>query len=80
MEESVVKKVDEQGRLSIPAAWRKDWKSDMVVLKKRGETIEMIPLESISLTSLFDSIVVPDDVDFADPHSLKKALMERKEP
>jgi len=79
MEESVVKKVDPQGRISIPIEWRRNWKSDKVVLKRRGDAIEMTPIEAISPSSLFDSIRIGDDVDFTDPHSLKKAFMESRE-
>lgn len=79
MEESVVKKVDPQGRISIPIEWRRNWKSDKVVLKRRGDTIEMTPIEAISPSRLFDSIRIGDDVDFTDPHSLKKAFMEPRE-
>lgn len=78
MEESVVKKVDPQGRISIPIEWRRDWKSDKVVLKRRGDSIEVTPIEPISPSSLFDSIEVGDEVDFTDPHSLKKAFMESR--
>lgn len=78
MEETIVKRVDEQGRVSIPVGWRKDWKSDKVVLRKKGSIIEMIPIEPVSPSTLFDSIEITNDVDFADSHSLKRALMERK--
>jgi len=78
MEESVVKKVDPQGRISIPIEWRRDWKSDKVVLKRRGDRIEVTPIEPISPSSLFDSITIGDEVDFTDPHSLKKALLESR--
>lgn len=78
MDESVVKKVDQQGRVSIPIEWRKEWKSDKVIMRKRGESIELIPVKPISPSNLFDSIEIQGEVDFTDPHSLKKALMEQK--
>ncbi|MBW1735855.1 MAG: AbrB/MazE/SpoVT family DNA-binding domain-containing protein [Deltaproteobacteria bacterium] len=78
VEEIVVKRVDPQGRISIPIEWRRDWKSDKVVLKRRGDSIEVTPLEPISPTSLFDSIEIGDEVDFTDPHSLRKAFMEQR--
>ncbi|MFH0850033.1 MAG: AbrB/MazE/SpoVT family DNA-binding domain-containing protein [Candidatus Bathyarchaeota archaeon] len=78
MEETVVKKLDPQGRISIPIDWRKDWKSDKVVLRRLGDKIEVSPIEPISPTSLFDSIMVGDDVDFTDPHSLRKAFLEHR--
>lgn len=76
MEESVVKRVDAQGRISIPVEWRRGWKSDRVVLRRLGDRIEVIPIEPVRPSSLFDSIEVGDDVDFADPHSLRKAILE----
>ena len=79
MEETVVKRVDQQGRISIPVEWRKDWKSDKVVLRKRGSVIEMIPISPIPPSALFDSMEIDDGVDFTDPHSLKRALRERRE-
>ncbi len=78
MEEVVVKKLDPQGRISIPAEWRKKWRSDKVVMKLREKSIELTPIEPISPTTLFDSIEIPDEVDFTDPHSLKKALSEKQ--
>ena len=78
MEESVVKKIDQQGRVSIPIEWRREWKSDKVIMRKRGEAIELIPVKPISPSDLFDSIEIGGEVDFTDPHSLKKALMEQK--
>lgn len=76
MEESVVKRIDQQGRISIPIEWRRAWKSDKVVLRRRGDTIEVTPIEPVSPSSLFDSIEVDDEVDLTDPHSLKRTLLE----
>ncbi|MCW4049356.1 MAG: AbrB/MazE/SpoVT family DNA-binding domain-containing protein [Candidatus Bathyarchaeota archaeon] len=75
---SVVKKVDPQGRISIPIEWRKEWRTDKVIMRRIGNLIEVSPIEPIPPTSLFDSIEIGDDVDFTDPHSLKKAVMESK--
>jgi len=79
MVEVAVKKVDPQGRISIPIGWRSGWKSGRVVLIRRGNKIEVTPIESIPPSSLFDSIKISDNVDFLDPHSLKKALLELQE-
>lgn len=78
MGESVVKKIDRQGRVSIPVEWRRDWKSDKVIMRKRGEAIELTPVKPIPPSSLFDSIIISEKVDFPDPHSLKEALLEQK--
>ena len=80
MDEAVVKKLDPQGRVSIPMEWRKNWKSDKVVLRRLGDKIEVAPIEPIPPSALFDSIEVGDDVDFTDPHSLRRALLEPRHP
>ena len=79
MEGGVVKRVDSQGRISIPVEWRRGWKSDRVILRRHGDRVEVTPIESIPPSSLFDSIKVGDDVDFTDPHSLRRALLEPEE-
>ncbi len=66
----MVKRVDPQGRVSIPVEWRRGWKSDKVVLRRLGDRIEVTPIEPVPPSSLFDSFEVGDDVDFTDPHSL----------
>lgn len=80
MEESVVKRVDPQGRISIPVEWRKGWKSDRVVLRRLGDRIEVTPIEPTLPSSLFDSIEVGDEVDLTDPRSLRRALLEPSRP
>jgi len=45
---------------------------------KKASSKEKIPIiEPIPPSSLFDSIEITDDVDFTDPHSLKKVLMKK---
>ena len=77
VEKVVVKKLDAQGRVAIPAAWRQGWKSGKVILVKRGNKIELSPVQPIAPSSLFDSIEVTDNIDFTDSHSLKRALLEK---
>jgi len=77
MDESAYKTIDRQGRVSIPAEWRRQWKTDKVMLLKRDEKIEIIPFQPTPLTSFFDSIIVDDDVDFTDPHSVERAALEK---
>jgi len=79
MVEVQVKEVDPQGRISIPIEWRKDWKSRKLVLIRRRDRIEVVPVEPTLPSSLFDSIRISENVDFTDPHSLKKALSELQE-
>lgn len=80
MKGAVLKKVDEQGRITIPAEWRKGWKSnDVLLVLKDDSTVEVVPLEPIPPSHLFDAIPIQNDVDFADPHSLRRALLEGTE-
>ncbi len=72
--------MDPQGRVSIPVEWRRGWKSDRVVLRRLGDRIEVTPIDPVPPSSLFDSIEVGDEVDFTDPHSLRKSLVEPGEP
>ena len=76
MEEVIVKEVDSQGRISIPVDWRRKWKSRKLVLRKIGNRIELIPIEPTLPSEMFDAVEIQEDVDFTDPHSLKKALLE----
>jgi len=75
--EATLKKLDAQGRVAIPSAWRRGWKSGKVILIRRGGKIELSPIEPVLPSSLFDSIEIVDNVDFTDSHSLKRALLER---
>lgn len=79
MAEVIVKEVDPQGRISIPIRWRRGWKSRKIVLIRRGDRIELFPIESEPPSDLFDSIKISENVDFVDPHSVKKALLESRE-
>jgi len=76
MSESVVKRVDAQGRIALPISWRKEWRSRKVVLRRRGNRIEITPMEPHNPSDLFDSIEVPEDVDLSDPHTLGKGFMK----
>jgi len=79
MVEIVVKDIDAQGRVTIPMSWRKKWKSRKLALILREDRIEVAPIERILPSDLFDSVKIQGDVDFTDPHSLKKALLELRE-
>jgi bifunctional DNA-binding transcriptional regulator/antitoxin component of YhaV-PrlF toxin-antitoxin module len=56
--EVVLKRLDAQGRVAIPAAWRRGWKSGKVILVRRGGKIELSPVEAVLPSSLFDSIEI----------------------
>lgn len=77
MGESVVKTIDSQGRLIIPAEMRKTWKSNKVMVIKDNDEIRIVPLEMLQPTELFDSIKIDDDLDLTDSHTLMKALRRK---
>ena len=79
MDESVVKTIDSQGRLIIPAEMRKAWKSDKVMVIKENNEIRIVPLETLQPSELFDSIKIVDKLDLTDSHTIMKAL-RRKAP
>jgi bifunctional DNA-binding transcriptional regulator/antitoxin component of YhaV-PrlF toxin-antitoxin module len=77
MDESVVKTIDSQGRLIIPAEMRKAWKSDKVMVIKDNNEIRIVPLETLQPSELFDSIKIDDDLDLTDSHTIMKALRRK---
>ena len=76
----MVKRVDPQGRISIPIEWRRGWKTDRVVLRRLLDRIEVSPIAISPPSALFDAIEVGDEVDLTDPHSLRRALLEPGRP
>ena len=72
----VVREIDTRGRITIPIKWRRKWKSRKLVLLLREDRIEIIPLEPIYPTKLFDSIKISKSIDFTDPHSIRRAILE----
>lgn len=73
----MVKTIDNQGRLIIPAEMRKTWKSDKVMITQHNNEIRIVPLETLQPSELFDSITVDDDLDLTDSHALMKALRRK---
>ena len=74
-----VKRVDSQGRVSLPPDWRREMLGENaeVYILREGENLVVKPKRQPDLTAYFDSITVdinPDD--FRDPHRLRKALLE----
>jgi len=78
MDEAVIKSIDAQGRLIIPAEMRRGWKSDKVMLTKENGAIRITPLEPKPPSSFFDSIPIDEHIDLSDSHAVMKAL--RGEP
>ena len=71
----VIKKVDSQGRVVIPKKWREEYlKGRRIVMRIRGDVIEIMLERLFDLTKFFDSIEVDVKSDLADWHKVKKEL------
>jgi len=66
-------KMDKRGRIVVPAGIRDKFNSRVSFMEATGNEIRLIPIETIKLTELFDSIEVDVD-DFTDTHKLKESL------
>lgn len=53
-----VRKVDDQGRVVIPAKWRRKQlkKSKHVLIIEENDAIRIIPIETLDLTEFFDTV------------------------
>ncbi len=76
-----IKKVDSQGRISLPARWRNErlHNSGEVIVIEKGDSLLVRPRVKPDLTRHFDSVEVSvNPVDFADYSRLKKAVLGRR--
>ena len=72
---AILKEIDEQGRIVIPAEWRKKWlRRNKVILRRRGEVLEIVPCKEVDLTAFFDRAEVDTKADLSDWHSLRREL------
>ena len=76
--QAILKEIDEQGRIVIPAEWRKKWlRRNKVILRRRGEVLEILPYKEVDLTAFFDRAEVDIKTDLSDWHALRKELRKR---
>ncbi len=76
-----VKKVDAQGRISLPARWRSKRIHDSreVIVIEKGNVLLVKPKVKPDLTRHFDSVEIDvDSQDFVDYSRLKKAILGRR--
>jgi AbrB family looped-hinge helix DNA binding protein len=66
-------KMDKRGRIVVPASIREKFNSRVFFVEATDGEIRLVPIETIRLTELFDSIEVDVD-DFTDTHKLKESL------
>ena len=75
---AIVKEIDDQGRIVIPAVWRKKWlRRNKVILRRRGEILEILPYKEVDLTAFFDRAEVDTKADLSDWHALRRELRKR---
>ena len=74
----LVKKVDEQGRIVVPASWRREHlRGDRVLLRERGKVLELIPQDEVDLTAYFDVAEADLKADLSDWHAVRRELRKR---
>jgi len=74
--------VDSQGRISLPAVWRREvlGEAEMVVILRRGEELVVKPKRSRRLSDFFDSVEVELESDLSDWHAVKRELLNQGAP
>ena len=55
MVESVIRKIDKLGRITIPAEWRKDLGENVILIREK-DFIKIVKLKDFKFSDLFDSI------------------------
>lgn len=71
-----MRKIDSQGRISLPSEWRKKLSTDEILIYYDGETLILKPKRDPDLTKHFDSVAADiDPKDFEDYHRLKRVLL-----
>ncbi|HIE15096.1 TPA: AbrB/MazE/SpoVT family DNA-binding domain-containing protein [Candidatus Bathyarchaeota archaeon] len=71
----VLKEVDRQGRIVIPKSWREKYlKRPRIIMKIKGEVIEIRPEKPSDLTKFFDTMEVDIKSDLSNWHEVRKEL------
>jgi len=74
-----IKKVDSQGRISLPADWRREvlGDSEEVYVFREGNSLILRPRREPDLVQHFDTVTVDVETEaFEDYHKLKRALLK----
>lgn len=73
-----LKEIDKQGRIVLPVEWRRKWlRGRKVLLRERGEILEIIPQDRVDLTAFFDRGEADIRADLADWHGVRRELRKR---
>ncbi len=74
----VMKDVDRQGRIVLPASWRKKHlRGGKVILRAKGDILEVVPQDKVDLTAYFDSAEADIKADLSDWHGIQRQLRKR---
>ena len=74
----VAKNVDARGRIALPAAWRKKHlRGGKVLLRPKGDLLEIVPQERVDLTAFSDAAEVDLKSDLSDWHGVTRELRKR---
>lgn len=74
----VLKDVDSQGRIVLPASWRKKHlRGGKVLLRPRGSILEVVPQDRVDLTKYFDAAEADVRADLSDWHAIRRELRKR---
>ncbi len=77
--EAVMKEVDRQGRIVLPARWRKKHlQGGKVLLRTRGDVLEVVPQKKVDLTAYFDAAEADLGPDLTDWRSVRRHLRRKR--
>ena len=71
-----IKKVDSQGRVVLPVAWRRRMRCDEVVVVEEKAKVEIFQRD-VDLSNYVDSVEVEVD-NFEDYHEMRRELRKKK--
>ncbi len=76
--EAGLKDVDRQGRVVLPAAWRKKHlRKGKVLIRERNGVLEVVPQQDVDLRKYFDAWEVDVKSDLSDWHGVRRELRKR---
>jgi len=69
--------IDSQGRISLPADWRRKHleQTDDVIILRHGEDLIIKPKKTQKISTFFDSVEVELENDLDDWHAVKRELL-----
>ncbi|MBI4415665.1 MAG: AbrB/MazE/SpoVT family DNA-binding domain-containing protein [Euryarchaeota archaeon] len=75
---AVLKEVDKQGRIVLPAGWRKrHLRGNKVLVRAKEGVLEIVPHDDVDLTAYFDVAEADIKADLSDWHGVRRDLRKR---